>query len=186
MERQIFLLNFKKDVRGHLMGFFKDIGKAWKSIPFQVEKARQIDHIINGQLDNDSGYEFYIKRDIMKGLNLGVVEMKRKGYVAMTVTRIKAGMVKNINLQDLNKHGCKILKIRTRNQVENLEARKPKGRASFQVLVRSEDGTWYTKDGENYSVTSFIAIKEIFIKSEVLSKRIKELEKLLALKQEVS
>ena len=60
-----------------------------------------------------------------------------------------------------------------KKQLENEGAPKPKVRTSFQVLVGSEDGIWYTKDGKNYSVTSSIAIKEKVVKYEVLSKKIK-------------
>jgi len=67
--------------------------------------------------------------------------------------------------------------------VEDEGARKPKDMDSFQVLAGSGDGTWYTKNGKNYSVTSSNTIKEKIIKDEVLSKRIKELERLLDKKE---
>ena len=69
-------------------------------------------------------------------------------------------MMKNINLRGLSKHGCKISKIQSKKQVEDEGARKPKYSALFQVSVGSGDGTWYTKDSENYSVTSSNAIKK--------------------------
>ena len=102
------------------------------------------------------------------------------------VVRRKVGLVKNINVRGLNTQECKISKIRTRKQVENEESRKPKDRASFQVSVGSGDGTWYTEDGIKYIVTSSIAIKEKFVKDEVLSKIIEEVERLFAQKQKLS
>ena len=42
IEGQLLLLTFTKDVKEHLVSSFKEIGNAWKSIPFQVKKAGKI------------------------------------------------------------------------------------------------------------------------------------------------
>ena len=57
---------------------------------------------------------------------------------------------------------------------------------SFQLTFDSEEGTWYKKYYENYSVTSCIVIKDKVVKYEELNKRIEEIEKLLAVKQKLS
>ena len=155
------MLIFKKDGKEHLVRSFLELGRTWKSLPFEVERVGQIHQIVNGQFDNDSGYEFYIEQDIMKELDLDyVVEMRGDGNTEKMVTKRKAELLKNINLRGLNTYGCKISKVRTMKQVENEGACKLRDRALFQVSVRSGDGTWYTKCGENYSVTSLNAIKE--------------------------
>ena len=78
----------------------------------------------------------------MKELDLDyVVEMRGDGNTEKMVTKRKAELLKNINLRGLNTYGCKISKIRTRKQTEDEGTRKPKDRASFQVLVGSGYGT---------------------------------------------
>ena len=80
MEGQRLLLMFKKDERENFASSFSEVGRAWKSLIFEVERAGQINQIINGQFDNNFGYEFYIEWDIMKELNLDyMVEMRGKG-----------------------------------------------------------------------------------------------------------
>ena len=52
------LLIFKKDGKKNLISSFKEVGMAWKSIPFEVKRAGQIDQIVNSQFDNFSSYDF--------------------------------------------------------------------------------------------------------------------------------
>ena len=143
IEGQILLLTFKKYEKKHLVISFKEIGKVWQSIIFQVERKGQINYIVNGQVDNNSSYEFYIKRDVMKEISLDyVVETKGKGDIVKMATKRKADLVKSINFRGLNTHGCKVSIISTRKQVKNVGAHKPKDRDYFQVSIGSEDGTW--------------------------------------------
>ena len=73
MEDQILLLIFKKDGKKDIVSSFSEVGRAWKSPPFEIERAKQVNQIVNSQFDNDSSYEFYIKWDIMKELDLDYV-----------------------------------------------------------------------------------------------------------------
>ena len=132
MEGQRLLFLFKKDGNDHIISSLSEVGRARKSLLFEVERVGQINQSFNGQFDNDCGNEFYIEQDIMKELDLEyVVKMKRNGYIVKMVTRRKAELVKNINLRGLNTHGCKISKIRTRKQMEDEGAHKPKDRVSL-------------------------------------------------------
>ena len=51
-------------------------------------------------------------------------------------------------------HGFKLRKIRTKKQVEEEGRRKPRIKTSFQISQLNGEGTWYTKDAEDYSHAS--------------------------------
>ena len=82
MKGQREMLMFKKHGKEYLVSSFSEVGRAWKPLLFEVERAEQINQIVNGQFDNGSGYKFYIERNIIKELDLDyVVEMKSKGGI---------------------------------------------------------------------------------------------------------
>ena len=90
----------------------------------------------------------------MKDLRLDYVGGKGKGDIAKMVTRRKAELVKNMNYRANKTHGFKLRKIRTKKQVEEEGRRKPRINTSFQISKLNGEGTWYTKDAEDYSHAS--------------------------------
>ena len=167
---------------------FREIGCAWRRIPFDLDRAGIVNSVMNVQFDTDKAYEFYIERDIMKNLNIDYIKgVKGKGDIAKMVTRRKAELVKNLNYRGATTHGFKISKIRSRKQVELEGKRKPKKKAAFQVFSGDNGGKWYKADGEEYSSSptsntkQVTADKELLIKIRTLEQQLAKNEKVLSL-----
>ena len=89
----------------------------------------------------------------MKELNLDYEGGKGKGGIGKMVTRRKTESVKSINCTASQTHGLKLRKIRTKQQIEEEGVYKPREEASG-------NGTWYTKDADDYSITSEVTFKQ--------------------------
>ena len=59
-EVQIQGLIYNKDGKYIVITKFHGISKAWKRIPFEVERASQLNQILNMQFDKDKVHEFHI------------------------------------------------------------------------------------------------------------------------------
>jgi len=120
------------------------------------DTARKINQIINGQFENNRGYEFYIETEVMKRLRLAYnknIILTGTHCIAMMVTRRKCDLAKSMMARGEKTHGFKIRKIRTKAEVKEEGTRRPKVKQSYQLLGR-EGNNWYTKEGEDYSETS--------------------------------
>ena len=156
MEAQRMNLTLMRGDQQQLVSSFKEIGKVWKMIPLHDDTARKINQIINGQFENNRGYEFYIETEVMKRLRLVYnknIILTGTHCIAMMVTRRKCDLAKSMMARGEKTHGFKIRKIRTKAEVKEEGPRRPKVKQSYQLLGR-EGNNWYTKEGEDYSETS--------------------------------
>ena len=121
----------------------------------------------------------------MKELRLNYVVGKEKGDISKMVTRRETEIVKNMNYRLNKTHGLKLRKISTKKQVEDEGQRKPRMKAAFQVQQCNGEGTWYTKDTEDYSTASSITFKYEGKDNTKLVRIIAELKEKLATSEKV-
>lgn len=77
---------------------FREIGCAWRRVPFDLNRAGIVNSVMNVQFDTDKAYAFYIERNITKELNIDHIKgVKGKGDIAKMVTKRKAELMKNLN-----------------------------------------------------------------------------------------